>query len=374
MQAKDNNKKVNHLRNFVASIIILINVLFATLLLLSAYSPYLQPTTHPVASCFGLVFPIFALINGLFLCFWLIVQRYKYALLSLLALLLCYSQIRTYLPLNFSTKKPPQNSFKLLSYNIMGFDNTIKEKDGNPILNYLKESKADILCLQEYVTIKARHHLSQSDVEDALSAYPYKSIQTVGNNKGHTNCIACYSKYPILSSRPIPYKSEYNGSVIYELKIGEDTVTLINNHFESNKLTKEDKVIYENMIKSPETDKLKSGARVLIKKLAEASAIRAPQADSIAKYIKQNKHAYILVCGDFNDTPISYTHRIVSESLNDTYTDSGLGLGISYNQNRFYFRIDNILASKNFKSYKCTVDHSIKESDHYPIWCYLKKE
>ncbi len=255
----------------------------------------------------------------------------------------------------------------------MGFNNTIKEKDGNSILNYLKESKADILCLQEYVTIKARHHLSQNDVEEALSAYPYKSIQVIGSNKGHTNCIACYSKYPILSSSPIPYKSEYNGSVIYQLKIGEDTVTLINNHLESNKLTKEDKVIYESMIKSPETDKVKSGARVLIKKLAEASAIRAPQADSIAKHIKQNKYAYILVCGDFNDTPISYTHRIVSESLNDTFTDSGLGLGISYNQNQFYFRIDNILASKNFKSYKCTVDHSIKESDHYPIWCYLKK-
>ena len=134
-----------------------------------------------------------------------------------------------------------------------------------------------------------------------------------------------------------------------------------------------DAIILVSMIKSPETDKVKSGARVLIKKLAEASAIRAPQADSIAKHIKQNKYAYILVCGDFNDTPISYTHRIVSESLNDTFTDSGLGLGISYNQNQFYFRIDNILASKNFKSYKCTVDHSIKESDHYPIWCYLKK-
>ena len=51
---------------------------------------------------------------------------------------------------------------------------------------------------------------------------------------------------------------------------------LINNHLESNKLTKEDKVVYESMLKSPETEKVKSGARLLIRKLAEASAIRAP--------------------------------------------------------------------------------------------------
>ncbi len=374
MQANGKKGGIRHLRNFAASIIMIINALFAVLLLLSAYSPYLQPVTHPIASCFGLVFPIFILINGLFLCFWLIVQRYKYALLSLLAFLFCYSQIRTYLPLNFQAENPSHNYFKILSYNIMGFNNTVKEKDGNPILNYLKNSNADILCLQEYATVKSKRHISQEDVEKALKAYPYKQIQIVGSGKGHTNRIACYSKYPILSSRLIEYKSEYNGSVVYELKMGKDTIMLINNHLESNKLTKEDKVIYENIIKSPETEKVKTGARMLIKKLAEASAIRAPQADSVAKEIKQPKHSYILVCGDFNDTPISYTHRIIAQYLNDTFTDSGHGLGISYNQNMFYFRIDNILASKNFKSYNCTVDHSIKESDHYPIWCYLKKE
>ena len=63
------------------------------------------------------------------------------------------------------------------------------------------------------------------------------------------------------------------------------------------------------MLKSPEKEKVKSGARLLIRKLAEASAIRAPQADTIAHEITASPHPYIIVCGDFNDTPISYTHR-----------------------------------------------------------------
>ena len=86
-----------------------------------------------------------------------------------------------------------------------------------------------------------------------------------GREKGHTNKIACYSKYPILSARVLDYSSEYNGSVLYEVKIGEDTVTLINNHLESNKLTKADKAVYENMLKSPEKEKVKSGMRLLIR-------------------------------------------------------------------------------------------------------------
>ena len=172
-------------------------------------------------------------------------------------------------------------------------------------MTYLKESGADILCLQEYSTVQSSKHLSQKDVERELKAYPYHRINTVGSGKGHTNKIACYSKFPILSSRILDYNSEYN----------EDTVTLINNHLESNKLTKADKVVYEDMLKSPEKEKVKSGARLLIRKLAEASAIRAPQADTIAHEIAASPHPYIIVCGDFNDTPISYTHRTIAQDL-----------------------------------------------------------
>lgn len=364
---------IEHIGKFVSYLILAVNICFIGLLIFTAYSPHIQPVKHPVQSCLGLTFPIFLTINICFIIFWLIFQNYKFALFPLVGFLLCYPQIRTYLPINFHTSNLPEGSFKILSYNVMGFDGTVKKNGENLILNYLKDSGADILCLQEYQTIESSNYLGQKDVEKALKAYPYHNIQVVGSGQGHTNRIACYSKYPILSARKLKYASEYNGSVAYELKMGEDTIMLINNHLESNKLTKEDKVVYENMLKSPETGKVKSGARLLIRKLAEASAIRAPQADSIAQVIATSRHPYIIVCGDFNDTPISYTHRVIGQDLDDAFTQSGRGLGISYNQNKFYFRIDNIMASKNLKPYNCTVDRSIKESDHYPIWCYLKK-
>ncbi|WP_321334350.1 endonuclease/exonuclease/phosphatase family protein [uncultured Bacteroides sp.] len=363
---------MKHIGRLVAYLILVVNALFVALLLLAAYSPHIRPDVHPIESCLGLLFPIFLLINIFFFIFWLIVQ-YKFALLALCGFLFCYPQIRTYIPINFHTKTLPDNKFKILSYNIMAFDNLKLEEGESPILNYIQNSQADIICMQEYASTTNSKHLTQHAIDKSLQAYPYKSIKSIGK-KGSANRIACYSKFPILSSRILKYESAYNGSVVYELKIDDDTITLINNHLESNKLTKRDKDIYEDMLNAPEAEKVKNGARQLVNKLAEASAIRAVQARTIEKEIDSSQHPYIIVCGDFNDTPISYTHRVIAQNLADAFTESGQGLGISYNQNKFFFRIDNILTSKNLKAYNCTVDRSIKDSDHYPIWCYLSKQ
>ena len=107
---------IKHIGKFVAYLILAVNIFFISLLLLTAYSPHIKPVAHPVESCFGLTFPIFLVINICFFIFWLIIQKYKFALFPLVAFLLCYSQIRTYFPLNFHTSKLPENSFKVLSY------------------------------------------------------------------------------------------------------------------------------------------------------------------------------------------------------------------------------------------------------------------
>lgn len=347
-----------------------INVFFSALFLVCAYSPYIDPVVHPVWSCLGLAFPVFLVINLAFFVFWLVVY-WKYAAISLVAALCCVGQIRTYYPINFSTGKVPENTFKLLSYNVMGFIGAKQhtEKSPNPVIEYLQNSNADVICLQEFIMGVDKYHLSKQDVDKALKSYPYKAVNKVGTVTN--NALACYSRYPIVSSELLKYESEYNGTVIYKLAIKGDTVTLINNHLESNKLTYEDKAVYMDMIKDPKADKVSSGARMLLSKLAEASSIRAKQARIIARAIQDCGTSRVIVCGDFNDTPISYTHRVISEDLEDAFVQSGCGMGVSYNQNKFYFRIDNILISKNMESYHCTVDRSIKDSDHYPIWCYI---
>ena len=193
---------MKHVGKVFTYLILAVNAFFVGILLLTAYSPHIHPVVHPVESCMGLTFPIFLIINLCFLIFWLLV-RYKFALLPILGFAFCYPQIRTYFPINIHTSDIPEGSIKILSYNIMSFGNMEKKNGKNPVLEYIRASNADIVCLQEHnVSSTAKIHLNAKEVEKGMKAYPYRHIQRVGKEISN-NRIAIYSKYPILSAREL---------------------------------------------------------------------------------------------------------------------------------------------------------------------------
>ena len=363
---------VRSVGNFLGKVLLVINVLVALLMVLCAFSSYISPYTFPVLSCAGLAFPIFLLLNFLFFAFWLFFNR-RYALLPLVVMFVCIGQIRAFLPVNISMKQVPDDAIKILSYNVMFYDShqPHTEESPNEIVRYIQNSNADIVCLQEasFNNSNSKKFLSEKVFRKALSTYPYFSF-----HKEKGSGWVCLSRFPILSTRSIPYESVGNGTVAYELKVGNDTLLLVNNHLESNKLSIDDRTAYRDMIIDPKEDKVKTTSKMLIGKVADAVSIRASQADSVAKFIQDSKHKYVVVCGDFNDSSLSYAHRVIGKGLNDAFIDTGNGLGVSYNRYGFYFRIDHIMASENLDLFNCTVDNSIKTSDHYPIWCYIKKK
>lgn len=366
------NKKFRFVRSAFAYSILAVNAFFSIIFIVVAYSSYINPVEHPIRSCITLTFPIFLFITLAFLIFWIFV-RPRFALLSFVALLVSLPQIGAYIPFNTDSEAPMDRAIKIISYNTMSLGGDHKSKEGNPILKYILDSNADIVCLQEYNETMAKRKENQKQMALLKKKYPYSTIKTIGS-KGSFNEIALFTQYPILKSKKINLESDYNGAVQYELKVGKDTLMLINVHLESNKLVKEDKVIYEELIKDPNRENIKTGLPHLVKKLGEAAAIRAKQANQIAEIIKQSHQRYIVVCGDFNDTPISYTHRVIGKDLNDAFTETGNGFGISYNQHRLYFRIDHIMTSDDIKSYDCKVDKETKGSDHYPISCFITLE
>ena len=345
-------------------IFLIINILVGIGFLICAYSPMISPVQHPIWACAGLFIPIFIILNLCFVAFWAF-TKWKMLVVPIAFFLLGWNSLMSYCPINLSAENSKGGeTLDLLTYNVMQMQRK-KADDGsytNQILEYIKESGADIVCLQEYPP-------NNKQIKNSLlEVYPYMRMCKV--NKGNT--VACYSKFPVKLIEEIKVKSSFNGSAAFRVEYKDKDIPLIVNHLESNKLDAHDKEVYTDMLKAPDEKKVKSGSKYLLKKLAEAMAIRGPQADVISEYIEKEYTPYMIVCGDFNDTPVSYVHNKISEKLHDAYIEAGNGPGITYNRNFLYFRIDHIMVGDAYRILDCRVDNSIDASDHYPLRCRLE--
>ena len=203
--------------------------------------------------------------------------------------------------------------------------------------------------------------------------YPYNDTIFFNENDEYFNGMGIHTRFPIIRRERIPYESRANGSVAWYLQVGKDTVLVINNHLETTHLSKEERTRYKEMLKGKmQRDTARQESKLLLTKLGQANALRAVGAEAVHKYIEAHRQYPTIVCGDFNDNPISYSRHVIAKGLTDCFAETGRGLGLSYNRKGFYFRIDHILCSDHFTPYNCQVDDKIDASDHYPILCWLK--
>lgn len=345
------------------------NGIVVLLMLLVGNVDRLDPVDHPLLANLGLGFPILLAFNLGFLVLWCFV-RLRTVWLPLLGFLLCYGPVRNYSPFNLPEEKP-HGSIKVLSYNVFMFS-TWSEPGGeqNPIVDYILKSKADIVCLQE----------AQADVEGTDRIYPalkkhYPYFRLMVKKKPGADHMVLLSRYPVLWQDSIPYGSGSNQSVAYLVDIKGTKTLVVNNHFESNGLSTGDKENFKTLVKGDmDPHDARNESFHLLRKLGEVSARRAPQAVAVARYVRKylDRKVPVILCGDFNDSPLSYTHRTIARELTDCYVASGNGPGISYHRSGMYFRIDHIFCSDDFEPYGAKVDNSVTASDHYPVCCWLK--
>ncbi len=363
-------------RKIFNSSLFTINVVAIIILLLSAFSDRISPEKASLFPFIGMAFPFILLINALFFMWWLVFLKWKQLLVCFVALICCWSSINAYFPFHTRTENVPDGCIKVLTYNVMGFhhSNPHTRKNPNQVLQYIINSHADIVCLQEHRSYNDNKNLlSPSDLKKALSMYPYShfmQIETASPTLGIYG-MSVYSKYPIVSTKKIPFDSTYNGAFLSEIDIHGKRVTLINCHLETNNLSNEERQQYNELMSDFSSSKIDRVAGSTVKKLKPAFKLRASQAEKVAEVIRENSNPYVIVCGDFNDTPVSYARRTIQGDLKDSYAETGSGPGITYNRNHFYFRIDYILHSKNIRAYNCSVGE-LKDSDHYPVYTWLE--
>ena len=349
---------------------IIIGASWMSVLMLCACSAsvMLNPTHFRFVSVFELAFPFF-LCGTLFMAFISLVFAPRRLWITLLGLLVCIVPIRTYFPLNLSSPAP-KGCLKVISYNTAGWgsatNDTINGAIGNRIAHYLAGENPDIVCIQEGF---ASDDYYEQYIFPVFRTQHHHQLDIFGDSK-----LVVFSKYPIVHSQRICQIGN-NGAMAYWLKLSsQDTLLIVNNHLHSMGLTQNDRNEFHNSVKEPRENSNEKAARTIISKISHASVGRAAMVDTITAFIAQHKGQSMLVCGDFNDSPISNAYYRMSKGLRDAYVRTGNGLGRSFNRDAIIVRIDHMFCSSDWRPFSAYIDNRFNYSDHYPIISFFKRE
>lgn len=356
---------MKQLKDFTLRLIAGANIMNIIVMLAVGYSGGVNPASHHFIGIVGLSFPIFMAINMAFLVFWLCVRK-RWALIPFVGFVLCYGPVRAYLPLNVY-KPVPNDCIKVLAYNILSWGEMKPDNPDLSIIDYIVRTDADIVSLEE----ASATSWVREKIDSALAQrYPHQDTVLSADK---TDDIWLMSKYPIVRKQRIDYETKTNHSAAFWLKRGNDTIIVVANHLQSTSLSMAERSQFRSfMYGDINHETTRTESQTLYRKLGKATSERSYQIDYLVRFVEAHKHTPLIMCGDFNDSPISYSRQRMASVLNDCYVESGNGPGISYHRNAFYVRIDHIFCSDHFLPYDCKVDNSISTSDHYPIVCWLK--
>ncbi len=373
MPKKHNKYKIS----IIGKLIFLVNFFTVGLLFLAYLSFYINPLDFSFPAFAGLSYPIILAINLGFIILWFFI-RPRYILLSVLAILLGWNHLTRLLPINPTTEIPKgKTAIKILSFNVQNFlrvniTNTKYISDfenQNEILEYIQRKDADIVFLQEFLYDRDKIKNFTKWFGEKTNC-PYSHTRNYFQRKDNKlDAIAIFSKSPIIKQGHISFDKK-TIAIYADIIKGADTIRVYNLHLASIHLKKEDYDFISEMDIQQDKEDIKNASRAVASKVRAAFIKRGRQIEIVKVKLKESPYP-LIVCGDFNDTPVSYTYHSLTKELKDAFAESGSGFGNTYAGKNFpSLRIDYILHDEFFKSINFKRD-KIYLSDHYPISCVL---
>lgn len=357
------------------SFLFLLNILAAIWLLLCGAAAVISPTEYKYLALFSLTTPFAIVVNICFILLWLFSWRLGRSLLSIVTLIACHKVALTIFGLNFfepnEINKKTENTLKVMTWNVhgMGIFNRPRNKDFETrIINYLREQNADILCLPEYYT--PRSNILKPHSHHILKNSGYKEYRfNVDNDLGPESYLgtAFFSKYPIRN-----YEVHRLSRYIFMLQSdvllpGGVTVRMYGLHLNTFGLSDNEKAYIEEVKqRKKDIDSSLDVSKSFASRFANAFVRRAEEAINAATIIKQSPHP-VLICGDFNDLPGSYTYTLLRGDLKDAFIERGRGLGRTYGQISPTLRIDHMFYDPAALRIIGFDTQPTDLSDHYPV-------
>lgn len=338
----------------------------AVALFIAYLTPYVAPSTFGSLTIVGIFAPILYIGVAICLLLWVVMGRWRIAGCVALMLIPGLFRLSDFYNVELHREveqKPSRGSFTLLSYNVRGFrdDNSLRVVD--KYVDYLSErEELDVLCFQEYA-------LDIPSVERIDSLLKSRNRRIYRNDVVESGevVLRTYSRYPIIASGSL--SGEGSGTTQWiDIIIGKsDTLRIFNNHLQSMNISSNDSSDIEQGKILNDGDRMLS----IVDRIAKNSSIRAEYVDTLRTIIANTPYRRV-ICGDFNDTPMSYVYGELIDGHVDAFEQCGGGYGYTFRPMHRTLRIDYVLYSPELEAEKYDVDVDNELSDHLPVTARLK--
>ena len=364
MKDKDNKKKRGVLGRIIVFLLAILAFIGLLAMAMSVLCSYVDPTKFVWLSFFGLMFWAILFYNlvvfGLLLLMWS-----RKIWISIIALLIAIPGVYK----SFSTGRSLDGGeLRVMSFNVLNFRDQYDEGKKHDSVAYMmidmvKEYHPDVLCIQEFVPFMARTSRKDCIAQcGELMGLPYTYCHEKANFCGNV----IFSKYPLYAlEEDTPFAEENDYGAVARVDAGAKGVFyVLNCHLTSFQLTKEEVAVFSERGNSKE--QVEEYGKSIVSKLVTAYKKRSQEVSAMLEHIPHDGRP-LLVCGDFNDTPLSYTyHQIYHAGFVDSFVKAGHGIGRTYAGKLPLLRIDyiwvnNQIQPMSFQRVK------YKVSDHYPI-------
>lgn len=336
--------------------------------------PHIHPKYIWAFPLLGLAYPI-VLFSALAITLYWVVKRSWVSILFIAALLIGYPYTKRLYALGASQSDITDDTqtFKVLSNNVQIFD-LYNENDSNQkfvnrdsIISYCLKEQPDVVAFQEYYSKdKPTKFLTTSTFKEELKM-PYNHTRFIYKPVGRQHFgVILFSKHPMISKGDVIFETEdgrnYNFCIYADIVKNSDTIRVYNVHLQSFRIS---------AIVDDETGKAQNRAKELLSKLKLAFPKRAEQAERIMAHIQTSPYP-VIVCGDFNDTPVSYVYERFNNLLDDAFLSCGKGFGSTYIGKLPAGRIDYMFHSKGWKPIHFNIQKNAY-SDHRAISCTFQR-
>lgn len=333
------------------TLIVLICFLIAGLTVYGAFP--LKAANAPFHSYITVLMPAVIILNVIIALYWVFNKKIWWVI-HVAAILANWNYLSAVIQLRCGDEVTGP-ALKVATYNVRSFNNDYTGYSAQEIARLMSDEKVDVLCMQEY---SAGVHFNLDSLSYTFGRnFPYYAVPK--NKKGDTR-LAIYSKYPLVKCMFIPFKNSSNCAMWCDINIKGDTVRLFNLHLQTTSLNQE--MARNNRMNMDAGSTIDNIGRVFFDNIE----IRDRQAEDIADIVKESPFPVILT-GDFNSIPSTYTYHLIAGVLEDGFKSSGCGYQYTFNRILKLLRIDYIFHSEKLKGGRY---YSVYEpfSDHNPVF------